>query len=150
MSKRYQIMKTRYEDLEKRRNFEVEGFKNDIKSLRKQLKDMERQLYKVIIICIWVQLHLLSVSRITFTSGSWKDCPNFTEKCNILFWWFQIKGLILKFAIFWQLSFLFCDLLCWRLNLWVLFILTSAFENVNRWLLWQKVRIVKQTGLSIV
>lgn len=70
MSKRYQIMKTRYEDLEKRRNFEVEGFKNDIKSLRKQLKDMERQLYKVIIICIWVQLHLLSVSHITFTSGS--------------------------------------------------------------------------------
>ena len=47
MSKRYDIMKQRYTDLEKRRNLEVEGFKNDIKSLRKQLKDMEKQLYKV-------------------------------------------------------------------------------------------------------
>ncbi|KAF6021040.1 CCDC77 [Bugula neritina] len=51
MSKRYQIMKIRYEDLEKRRNLEVEGFKNDIKSLRKQLKDMERQLYKATVEC---------------------------------------------------------------------------------------------------
>jgi len=42
MSKRYQIMKIR---------LEVEGFKNDIKSLRKQLKDMERQLYKVFTSC---------------------------------------------------------------------------------------------------
>jgi len=47
MNKRYEIMKSRYTDLEKRRNLEVEGFRNDIKALRKQLKDMERQLYKV-------------------------------------------------------------------------------------------------------
>jgi len=40
-------MKTRFEDLEKRRNLEVEGFKNDIKALRKRLKDMQQQLFKV-------------------------------------------------------------------------------------------------------
>ena len=53
MSKRYDIMKQRYTDLEKRRNLEVEGFKNDIKSLRKQLKDMEKQLYKV---CLFISI----------------------------------------------------------------------------------------------
>ncbi|CAE1156307.1 CCDC77 [Acanthosepion pharaonis] len=47
MSKRLQMMNTRYQELEKRRHFEVEGFKNDIKNLRSRLKDVERQLYKV-------------------------------------------------------------------------------------------------------
>lgn len=40
-------MNKRYEALEKRRNLEVEGFKNDIKILRTRLKDVEKQLYKV-------------------------------------------------------------------------------------------------------
>ncbi|XP_041348679.1 coiled-coil domain-containing protein 77-like [Gigantopelta aegis] len=47
MTKRLQLMNARYQDLEKRRNLEVEGFKNDIKNLRTRLKDVERQLYKV-------------------------------------------------------------------------------------------------------
>lgn len=47
MSKRLQLMNQRYQDLERRRNLEVEGFKNDIKNLRSRLKDVERQLYKV-------------------------------------------------------------------------------------------------------
>ena len=47
MTKRLQLMNQRYQDLEKRRNLEVEGFKNDIKNLRSRLKDVERQLYKV-------------------------------------------------------------------------------------------------------
>ncbi|XP_053319115.1 coiled-coil domain-containing protein 77 [Spea bombifrons] len=47
MAKRLQLMTKRYEALEKRRNMEVEGFKNDIKLLRQRLKDVEKQLFKV-------------------------------------------------------------------------------------------------------
>ncbi|NWX83827.1 CCD77 protein, partial [Nothoprocta pentlandii] len=47
MGKRLQLMTQRYEALEKRRNMEVEGFKNDIKQLRQKLKDVEKQLFKV-------------------------------------------------------------------------------------------------------
>ncbi|GFN77385.1 coiled-coil domain-containing protein 77 [Plakobranchus ocellatus] len=47
MTSRLKMMNTRYQDLEKRRNLEVEGFKNDIKNLRSRLKDVEKQLYKV-------------------------------------------------------------------------------------------------------
>ncbi|KAK2539710.1 Ccdc77 [Columba guinea] len=47
MGKRLQLMTQRYEALQKRRNMEVEGFKNDIKDLRQKLKDVETQLFKV-------------------------------------------------------------------------------------------------------
>ncbi|PKK30263.1 coiled-coil domain containing 77 [Columba livia] len=47
MGKRLQLMTQRYEALQKRRNMEVEGFKNDIKDLRQKLKDVEMQLFKV-------------------------------------------------------------------------------------------------------
>ncbi|XP_052834212.1 coiled-coil domain-containing protein 77 isoform X1 [Octopus bimaculoides] len=47
MSKRLQLMNSRYQELERRRHFEVEGFKNDIKNLRTRLKEVERELYKV-------------------------------------------------------------------------------------------------------
>ncbi|NWJ01328.1 CCD77 protein, partial [Crypturellus undulatus] len=47
MAKRLQLMTQRYEALEKRRNMEVEGFKNDIKLLRQRLKDVEKQLFRV-------------------------------------------------------------------------------------------------------
>ena len=47
MAKRLELMNQRYQDLERRRNLEVEGFKTDIKALRQRLKDMEKQLYKV-------------------------------------------------------------------------------------------------------
>ncbi|NWI12411.1 CCD77 protein, partial [Crypturellus soui] len=47
MGKRLQLMTQRYEALEKRRNMEVEGFKNDIKLLRQRLKDVEKQLFRV-------------------------------------------------------------------------------------------------------
>lgn len=46
MGKRLQVMTKRYEALEKRRVLEVEGFKTDIKALRKKLKDLEQMLYK--------------------------------------------------------------------------------------------------------
>lgn len=49
MSKRLQIMSDRYKELEKRRNMEIEGFKNDIKLLRQKLKGVEKQLFKVTI-----------------------------------------------------------------------------------------------------
>lgn len=49
MSKRLQIMNDRYKELEKRRNMEIEGFKNDIKLLRTKLKSVEKQLFKVTI-----------------------------------------------------------------------------------------------------
>ncbi|NXW83910.1 CCD77 protein, partial [Alopecoenas beccarii] len=47
MGKRLKLMTQRYEALQKRRNMEVEGFKNDIKDLRQKLKDVEMQLFKV-------------------------------------------------------------------------------------------------------
>ena len=47
LTKRLALMNTRYEALEKRRNFEVEGYKNDIKTLRQRLREVEKQLYKV-------------------------------------------------------------------------------------------------------
>ena len=47
MSKRLGLMNQRYQDLERRRNLEVEGFKTDIKHLRQRLKDLEKQLFKV-------------------------------------------------------------------------------------------------------
>ncbi|KFQ88706.1 Coiled-coil domain-containing protein 77, partial [Phoenicopterus ruber ruber] len=47
MGKRLKLMTQRYEALEKRRNMEVEGFKNDIKQLRQKLKDVEKQLFQV-------------------------------------------------------------------------------------------------------
>lgn len=48
MAKRLHLMTQRYEALEKRRTMEVEGFKTDIKHLRQKLKDVEKQLFKVI------------------------------------------------------------------------------------------------------
>ncbi|NXC36198.1 CCD77 protein, partial [Campylorhamphus procurvoides] len=47
MGKRLKLMTQRCEALEKRRNMEVEGFKNDIKQLQQKLKDVEKQIYKV-------------------------------------------------------------------------------------------------------
>lgn len=56
MGKRLKLMTQRYEALEKRRNMEVEGFKNDIKQLRQKLKDVENQLFKVIAKHFWGRL----------------------------------------------------------------------------------------------
>ncbi|KFQ37751.1 Coiled-coil domain-containing protein 77, partial [Mesitornis unicolor] len=47
LGKRLKLVTQRYEALEKRRNMEVEGFKNDVKQLRQKLKDVEEQLFKV-------------------------------------------------------------------------------------------------------
>jgi coiled-coil domain-containing protein 77 len=47
MTKKLQVMNDRYKELEKRRNMEVEGFKNDIKFMRQKLKTVEKQLFKV-------------------------------------------------------------------------------------------------------
>lgn len=49
MGKRLALMNDRYKELEKRRNMEIEGFKNDIKMLRQKLKSVEKQLFKVTI-----------------------------------------------------------------------------------------------------
>lgn len=49
LNKRLNIMNDRYKELEKRRNMEIEGFKNDIKMLRQKLKTVEKQLFKVTI-----------------------------------------------------------------------------------------------------
>ena len=47
MAKRLNLMNSRYENLDKRRALEVEGYKNDIKLLRQRLRSLEKQLYKV-------------------------------------------------------------------------------------------------------
>lgn len=48
MVRRLKLMNERYEALEKRRRLEVEGYKTDIKLLRQRLKEVEKQLYKVV------------------------------------------------------------------------------------------------------
>ena len=47
VAKRLELMNSRYENLEKRRALEGEGYKNDIKILRQRLGSLEKQLYKV-------------------------------------------------------------------------------------------------------
>lgn len=49
MTRKLNLVNERYKELEKRRNMEVEGFKNDIKMLRQKLKAVEKQLFKVTI-----------------------------------------------------------------------------------------------------
>lgn len=56
LTKRLCLMNSRYEALERRRGLEVEGYQNDIKLLRQRLKEMEKQLYKVL------SLHLLCMA----------------------------------------------------------------------------------------
>ena len=45
--KRLEVVNTRYNTLEKRRDLEIQGYKADIKMLRKRLGELEKQLYKV-------------------------------------------------------------------------------------------------------
>ena len=45
--RRVEMAQSRYRDLERRRNLEVEGFNNDVKQLRSRLKSMEQQLYQL-------------------------------------------------------------------------------------------------------
>ena len=47
LTKRLGLMNARYEEIEKRRALEVEGYKNDVKILRQRLKELEKQLYRV-------------------------------------------------------------------------------------------------------
>ena len=47
LTKRLRLMNARYEEIEKRRALEVEGYKNDVKILRQRLKELEKQLYRV-------------------------------------------------------------------------------------------------------
>ena len=60
MAKHLSIMNKRYNELEKRRNLEVEGFKTDIKNLRTKLKEVEKQLYKA------CQQYLFFLNKIGF------------------------------------------------------------------------------------
>ena len=60
MSKRLALMNTRYENLEKRRALEVEGFKTDIKMLRNKLKNVEKQLFKVRMLLAFDLRHILA------------------------------------------------------------------------------------------
>lgn len=47
MAQRLTLMNERYKNLERRRNLEREGYRNDIKALRSRLKELEQKLYKV-------------------------------------------------------------------------------------------------------
>ncbi|CAD5116961.1 DgyrCDS5800 [Dimorphilus gyrociliatus] len=49
MAKRLDLMNQRYQELEKRRILEVEGFKTDIKNLREKIKSLEKQLFRITI-----------------------------------------------------------------------------------------------------
>lgn len=57
MATRLKLMNKRYESLEGRRRLEVEGYKTDIKLLRQRLKEVEKQLYKVIkLVCCSIDI----------------------------------------------------------------------------------------------
>lgn len=47
LHERVQVMSQRYQNLERRRQLEMEGYRTDISVLRKKLKEVERQLLKV-------------------------------------------------------------------------------------------------------
>lgn len=47
LTKRLELMNSRYEALDKRRVLEIEGYQSDIKLLRQRLQEVEKQLYKV-------------------------------------------------------------------------------------------------------
>ena len=47
MAKRLKLMNKRYEALESRRKLEIEGYKTDIRLLRRRLGEVEKQMYKV-------------------------------------------------------------------------------------------------------
>eukprot|EP00043_Microstomoeca_roanoka_P005664 m.57219 g.57219 ORF g.57219 m.57219 type:complete len:519 (+) comp13060_c0_seq1:211-1767(+) len=47
--KRAELWKSRYQELERRRALEIEGYKTDIKMLRKKMKDMEKNMYRLIL-----------------------------------------------------------------------------------------------------
>lgn len=65
-TKRLGLMNTRYQNLEKRRAMEIEGYKNDIKMLRSRLKDVEKQLYKVSkLICLQTTFLLAILMQLT-------------------------------------------------------------------------------------
>ncbi|CAF1498018.1 unnamed protein product, partial [Didymodactylos carnosus] len=46
IARRLTLSNDRYKELERRRNMEIEGFKNDIKILRQKLKYVEKQLFR--------------------------------------------------------------------------------------------------------
>ncbi|EGD80522.1 hypothetical protein PTSG_01113 [Salpingoeca rosetta] len=48
-SKRADMWKARYHELERRRALEVEGYKTDIKMLRTKMKDLEKSMYKLVL-----------------------------------------------------------------------------------------------------
>ena len=58
LTKRVELMNSRYESLDKRRVLEIEGYKSDIKLLRQRLKDVEKQLYKVCVCLYEVIIHM--------------------------------------------------------------------------------------------
>ncbi|CAH8839416.1 unnamed protein product [Trichobilharzia szidati] len=47
LHERVQVMSQRYQNLERRRQLEMEGYRTDISTLRKKLKEVERQLLKL-------------------------------------------------------------------------------------------------------
>lgn len=52
MSSQVQYLKNKYEELDRRRLLEGEGFRTDIKMLRERLKELEKKLAKVNLTCV--------------------------------------------------------------------------------------------------
>jgi len=65
MAKRLKLMTVKYAALEKRRSCEVEGFQTDIKLLRKRLKEVEKQLYRVTVGGMVSDVEMLQVVKKT-------------------------------------------------------------------------------------
>uniref|UniRef100_A0A096M3C5 Coiled-coil domain containing 77 n=1 Tax=Poecilia formosa TaxID=48698 RepID=A0A096M3C5_POEFO len=76
MAKRLQLMTQRYEALEKRRVMEVEGFKADLKLLRQKLKDVEKQLLKVVTLNIGPNQDLAILHEVRQTNSRTKKVQN--------------------------------------------------------------------------
>lgn len=50
MTAQVTYLKNKYDDLDRRRHLEAEGFRTDIKMLRERLKELEKKLAKVLLI----------------------------------------------------------------------------------------------------
>ena len=61
VTKRMAAMSEKYQALEKRRGLEIQGYKTDIKMLRQRMNDLEKQLYKVRMYCMYVLMQLILV-----------------------------------------------------------------------------------------
>lgn len=56
-------LKSKYEDLDRRRQLEAEGFHTDIRMLRERLKELEKKIDKVILLDLYICQFSVTISE---------------------------------------------------------------------------------------